>query len=466
MGATNFPARKNPRQESHSNNTSFAVNLPQRSSTEARDELLRHLLPVPPSFTLITSTSCTECVSHHLLFEDTARHPSVQNLRPLSITLHPSPSSSPPNDIRLTLEQETEKGTQLFFLSFANAVLVHALTSSSWLSPPKKGKRVRPRTSFVIGILPNDEYSSPSIDSWLFPMRNPERDPAASSPGDFLLPGESAAVMLYGAVCGMAATMIGNDVKTVSEMHLFVVPKKVLTVLHRFAQAASNILSGGEHLQQLLDEGEQQVEDDIYTLRRHALANNLPCGCVMFPHASNPSKSVPKCVPPPAIHVRVLRAMQLGSKEVEQWWRTHGNICEVNYLRQSYLHHLRGADLNVSIRAHLSYLQLFHAHRPSNALYALHDQLNQTPTRDWELKEAFEWLAKAFRGSEGRAKERMCSDDNEKQHEVFERELAYQVFGRLALFRTRNEVVRKFVSRLETIAGPTRRDTKGVVEEF
>ncbi|KAI0566364.1 hypothetical protein FGB62_9g323 [Gracilaria domingensis] len=466
MGATDYFAESNPSQESDSIGNSSTVQLSPGSLTDIRDELLRHLLPNPPSLTLIPSSSCSECVSHHLLFENVSRHSSIQHLRPVSITLHPSPSSSPPDDIENTLVQETEKGAQLFFISFTNAALVHVLVSSSWVSSPKKNRKVRSKISLVIAMLPEDGYDSPSYDSSLLRMAHSEPNVEASSSGEFLLPSESAAIMLYGAVCGMAAATIGSDSKTISGMNPFVMPRKVLAVLRRFAQAASNILNGSEHMQQLLDEEEQQVEEEIYTLRRHGLAYNLPCGCVMFPYASNPSKSVPKCVPPPAIHNRVLRAMNLPSNEAKQWWETHEDACEVNYLRQSYLHHLRGADLNASIPAHLSYVQLFHAHRPSSALHALYNQLSQSSPSDWELREAIEWLANAFRGSEVCVKGRMCRDGPDDQHNVFERELAFQVFGRLALFRSRNEVVRKFVSRLELSAGATRRDTKGVVEDF
>ncbi|PXF42916.1 hypothetical protein BWQ96_07363 [Gracilariopsis chorda] len=433
----------------------------------ARNALLKHLLPKLPNLTLLRSSSSAECVAHHLLFGKTYSHFSLQHLHPQFVTLHAVPSASPPVDIEPILKHIQASKTQLVFISFASAPFVRSLSAFLELRP-KKGRRASSNISFVVALLPNEKPPPRlQVQHSLLRIDDSEYESSFSGSGDFLLPSESAAVMLYGVVCGMAAALRDEEPHNNPSLQPFVMPMKVLAVLRRFTHAASRTTTDEKELQQLLDEERHKVEDDLFTLSRHALAHNLPCACVVFPYVGNPSKSVPKCTPPPALHARVLRALGLAPHSVEEWWCSPStNPCELHYLGHSYLHHLRGAKATASVSAHLSYPQLLHSHRPSVALHLLHAQMCALPLWDWEMKEAIEWLAKTFRASEVCIEKRLCIEDADNQQAVFERELAFQVFGRLALFRNRNEVVRKFVAGLEISAGPTRRQEKGVLEEF
>ncbi|PXF45623.1 hypothetical protein BWQ96_04628 [Gracilariopsis chorda] len=98
----------------------------------------------------------------------------------------------------------------------------------------------------------------------------------------------------------------------------FVVTIEVLTGLRRFTHAASNTMTDEKELQQLLDKQRQKVEDGPFTLSRHALAHDLVCGCMVVPYFDNPSKSVPKCTTPSAMHARVLRAIGLDPNGAEE----------------------------------------------------------------------------------------------------------------------------------------------------
>lgn len=434
--------------------------------TTARSTLLKHLLPKLPFFTLLRSSSSAECVAHHLLFDKTYTHLSLQHLNPQFVTLHAVPSASPPIDIEPILKHVQESKTQLVFISFASTPFLQSLSAVFELRPSKE-KKASSKISFVVALLPNEKPPPPlQVPHLLLRIDDSDYESTFSGSGEFLLPSESTAVMLYGVVCGMAAAFRDEGIQSSSSVQPFVMPMKILAVLRRFTHAAPSTRTSGKDLQQLLAEEQQKVEDDLFTLSRHGLAHTLPCTCVVFPYVDKPSKSVPKCVPPPALHARVLRAMGLDPHSVEEWWSRYTNPCELHYLAHSYLHHLRGTKTTASINAHLSYPQLLRSHRPSIALQALHAQMCAIPLWDWEMKEAIEWLAKTFRASEVYVEKRMCEENADNQQAVFERELAFQVFGRLALFRNRNEVVRRFVAGLEISAGPTRRQEKGVLEEF